>query len=351
MRRRSVFTASAGLATALALPGRASAQGARLVGAGDPVPRLLLNNWGQAAGKDVGATLVYEATNSAEGVAKVSERRVDFGVSGAPLSPARLRDKMLVQFPFALNALAPCVNLPGVQDGALRLTAEAVADLFLGRVTRWNDAKIAESNPGAALPDLAVTPVHRAEPASPTLVFTSYLSRVSEAWRNGPRAGTSVKWPVGQEATGVDGVIKAVKATPGAVTYLGTANALAAGLARTQLRNQSGAFVRPGAASYAAAAAAADWAAPGFAADTIDVGGAGAWPILAPAFALVPTDPAADRLAGALAALRLFDWGFRGGAGEAGKLDFAPLPDAAARSVRETWAAVKGPDGKPIWGA
>jgi phosphate transport system substrate-binding protein len=276
---------------------------------------------------------------------------VDFGACETPLSPGRLRERALVQFPSCFGAMIVAATIPGVARDQLRLTPDVLADIFLGKITNWNDPRVAEHNPDLGLPDLAIVPIYRTDPAGTNYVFTVYLSRVSEAWAAGPRAGTVVRWPEGgKNATGIAGVAKAIKETPGAIGVSNVFTARATELITVQLRNRSGAFVKPDTASFAAAGAAAEWTDRNTA-DAIDTAAPDAWPIVSPTFILLPSNPTADKVDATLGAMTLFDWAFRRGADIARELGYTPLPEAAQASIRRSWDAVRGLDGKPIWEA
>ena len=209
---------------------------------------------------------------------------MDFGGTDTPKRPGMLREQHLIQFPSVLGAVVPYANLPGVQPNQLKLTGELLADLFLGKITKWNDKRLAAENAGLRLPDLPVLPVlpvHRTGSSGTTFILTTYLARVSDAWRDGPRASSTVQWPAGQSADGNSAMAERVKSTPGAVGY-------------TE-------------ASFAKAAEAGDWSAPGFVTDMTDLDVAGAWLIVAPTFALMPSNPAAKKVAASRNTMKFFD--------------------------------------------
>jgi phosphate transport system substrate-binding protein len=351
VQRRHLLIAS-GLAAATPLLGRpALAQQTPITGAGASFPRPVYERWGQAAREAVGVQLNYQSIGSGGGINQITNRTVDFGASDAPLAAAQLAERKLLQFPTVMGSVVLIVNLPGIADNALRLTPDLVADLFLGKVTRWNDARIAEQNKELKLPNLPVAPVYRADASGTTFVFTSYLSRVSEAWKAGPGAATSVQWPGGQGARGNEGVANTVRQTPGGLGYTENAYATVNRLVTTQLRNKAGKFIKPEMPSFLAAAKAADWSAPNFAADLIDLDGEDTWPIVAPTFILLPVNPTPDRLAGSLATMKFFDWAYAHGAEAARRLEYIPLPDSVHAAIRKAWSAVQSPDGKPVWTA
>jgi phosphate transport system substrate-binding protein len=351
VHRRFLLAASALAPAYLSASSLAFAQKPSVQGAGTSFLRPFYMRWGQEAAKEIGFETAYEAASSDQGVARATQRTVDFGACETPLSPARLRERSLVQFPSCFGAMVIAATVPGVQKDQLRLAPDVLADIFLGKIAKWNDPRIAQHNPGLGLPDLPIVPIYRTDPAGTNYVLTVYLSRVSEEWANGPRAGTVVRWPEGgRTAAGIAGVAKAIKETPGAIGCSNTFTARAQELVTVQLRNQAGNFVKPGTESFAAAAAAAEWTRQNTA-DAIDTDGPGAWPIVSPTFILLPSNPAAEKVQATLGAMKLFDWAYRRGADIARELGYTPLPEAAQASIRKSWEAVRGPDGKPIWEA
>jgi phosphate transport system substrate-binding protein len=350
-RRTLLLGTGAALAAPLMIPTRSAlAQQATITGAGASFPRPVYERWGAAAREAAGIALNYQSIGSGGGINQITNRTVDFGASDAPLAEAQLRERSLLQFPTVMGSVVLIVNLPGVADNALRLTPEVVADLFLGNITRWNDPKLAELNRDVRLPNIPVSPAYRADASGTTFVFTTYLARVSDAWKNGPGAGTSVQWPRGQGARGNEGVSNTVRNTPGAIGYTENAYATVNRLVTTQLRNKAGNFVRPTMESFMAAAEQANWNVPGFAADLIDLQGANTWPIVSPTFILLPTNPAADKVEGSRNTMRFFDWAFRNGADAARRLEYIPLPNTVHDQIRAAWASqVKGPNGQALW--
>ena len=351
VNRRSLFALAAGTAAAPMLPRDASAQLATVTGAGASFPRPVYERWGQAAREGAGIQLNYQSIGSGGGINQITNRTVDFGATDAPRTVDQLREANMIQFPTVMGSVVLIVNLPGVADNALRLTPEVLTDIFLGRITRWNDPRLVELNRDLRMPNLPVSPAYRADASGTTFVFTTYLARVSETWKNGPGAATSVQWPVGNGARGNEGVSNAVRNTPGAIGYTENAYATVNRLITTQLRNKSGAFVSPVMASFQAAAATADWSTPAFAADLVDLGGAAAWPIVAPTFILLPINPVADRVMGSRNTMRFFDWAFRNGAEAAQRLEYIPLPASVHATIRASWSAVRDPSGTPVWTA
>ena len=349
IRRRSILLSGAALAlTGPGLVSRALAQdGAQITGAGASFPNPLYQKWGEAAKSKIGLQLNYQSVGSGAGQAQIRNRTVDFGASDAPMTAALLTQNNLLQFPATMGSLVAIVNLPGVTDNQVKLTGDILADIYLGKITKWNDPRIAAHNAGVDLPNLAIAVVYRADGSGTTYVWVSYLSAVSEEWKTKVGAATSVKWPTGNGARGNEGVAAAVRNTRGAIGYVENAYATQNKLTATQLRNKAGNFVEPNAVSFLAGAAAADWNVANFAANLIDTAGPTAWPIVAPTFILIPTNP--TDAARAANVLKFFDWCFKNGDQITKDLEYIPLPDSVKTTVRAAWAQVKTTDGKPIW--
>jgi len=331
----------------LAAAAPALAQTTQITGAGASFPNPVYQRWGEGA-KAAGLQLNYQSVGSGAGVNQIRNRTVDFGASDAPLTPQQLTEGNLLQFPTVMGAVVPIVNIPGVAEDQLRLTGEIIADIYLGKITRWNDARIAEMNAGVTLPALAIAPVYRADSSGTSFVFTSYLAAVSEEWKSRVGAGTSVRWGTGAGARGNEGVAGTVRNTRGGIGYVENAYATQNRLATAQLRNKAGQYVRPTMESFQAAAANANWAVPGMAASIIDQQGATSWPIVSPTFILLPTNP--QDPARATAVMRFFDWAFTNGAAAARELEYIPLPETVQASVRAAWGEVRV-NGQPVWPA
>jgi phosphate transport system substrate-binding protein len=338
-------------ALALALAGcfGAAAEAQQITGAGATFPAPVYSAWGEAAKAGAGIELNYQAIGSGGGQNQILNRTVDFGASDAPMAPDKLESGKLLQFPTVMGAVVPIVNIPGVKPGELKLTDELLAGIYLGKVSKWNDPKIAELNKGVTLPSTAIAPVYRADGSGTTFVFTSYLSAVEPEWKAKVGAATSVKWVVGNGAKGNDGVAALVRQVRGGVGYVEYAYAAKNGLTTTQLRNHSGQFVLPTPETFAAAASQADWAgAKDFAVSLIDLPGDKSWPILSTTFIELPKDP--KDAARSLAVMKFFDWAYSNGAKQATDLEYVPLPATVQDAVRAAWRAeIKGPDGAPVF--
>ncbi|ONG47418.1 phosphate ABC transporter substrate-binding protein PstS [Pseudoroseomonas deserti] len=326
----------------------AVAQQATITGAGASFPNPLYQKWGEAARSAINIQLNYQSVGSGAGQAQIRNRTVDFGASDAPMTAEQLQEHNLLQFPATMGSLVAIVNVPGVEDHKMRLTGEVLADIYLGKITKWNDPRLVEMNPGLSLPNLAIAPVYRADGSGTTFVWVSYLSAVSGDFKTRVGVGTSVRWPSGTGARGNEGVAGTVRNVRGAIGYVEHAYAMQNKLVTTQLRNRAGNYVEPTTAAFQAAAANADWTAPNFAASLIDTQGATSWPIVSPTFILLPRNPTdATR---AQNVMKFFDWAFRSGDATATELDYIPVPEAVENAIRAAWATIQV-DGKPVWPA
>ena len=345
-----------GLAVGLLLAGcgggngdkkEAAASSAQISGAGATFPAPLYAKWAEAQKGQGGPSLNYQAIGSGGGIKQIEASTVAFGASDKPLKPEDLDKNGLVQFPTVMGGVVPVVNLPGVSAGQLKLTGPLLADIFLGKVSKWSDPAIAALNPGAKLPNVPITVVHRSDGSGTSFLFTSYLTAAAPAWGK-VGASDSVAWPAGQGGKGNDGVAAYVKQTPGAIGYVEYAYAKQNNMATALLQNASGAFVAPTATSFAAAAEGADWTkAPGFYLLLLNQPGQNAWPITGATFILMHKSQS-DAASGK-AVLSFFDTAYKSGDEAAQGLDYVPLPAAVKDLVRKSWSAIVGPDGKPVY--
>ena len=349
-RRTLLLGTGAALGAGLVHARGAMAQVPTVTGAGATFPRPLYERW-SAAARDAGVTqLNYQSIGSGGGINQITARTVDFGASDAPLTTEQLTERKLMQFPTVMGSVVLSANLPGVGNNVLKLTPEVIADIFLGKITRWRDPKIVELNRGVPLPNMPLAVAYRADGSGTTWVWTTYLSRISNEWKDGPGAGTSVRWPVGNGARGNEGVSNIIRNSPGTIGYIENAYAVVNRMPTTQIRNKAGNFISPETPAFLATAANADWGVPNFAADTIDLAGATVWPITSPTYILLPVDPPAEKVAGSRNAMRFFDWAYRSGGEIASRLEYIPLPSSAHDQIRAAWGRlVKGPDGASLW--
>ena len=318
------------------------AQAQQITGAGSSFAAPIYGKWAEAAAAPTGVKLNYQSIGSGAGINQINNRTVDFGASDMPVKAADLEAHHLVQFPAVIGGVVIAVNLPGIEANQLKLTAEILAEIYLGKITKWNDDRIVELNRGLTLPNLAIAPVYRADGSGTTFVFTDYLSLVDPTWKSTVGSATSVKWPVGSGGKGNEGVASVVRQVKGGIGYVESAFAEKNHLATTQLRNKAGFFVKPDMESFAAAAASADWSVvQNFAIDLNDEPGEKSWPIESATFVLLPTD--AKDPAQSQAVLKLFDWSFANGAKIATDLLYVPLPQAVQNAIRASWKTqIKG---------
>ena len=336
----------AGLSTA-AVSTAAMAQS--ITGAGSSFAAPLYGVWGEAAKSAIGVDLNYQSIGSGAGQNQVKARTVDFGASDAPVDDDKLAAAKEFQFPTAIGAIVPIVNIPGVANNELKLSGPVLAEIYLGDITNWNDPKIVALNPGVALPDLAIAPVHRADGSGTTYVFTAYLSQVSPEWKSKVGFATSVSWALGAGAKGNEGVAGTVKNVQGGIGYVEYVYVAKNTLTATKLQNASGAYLIATPASFQTAAANADWKhAKNFVANMLNTPGVQSWPIVSATYALLPENP--KDASKSLGVMKFFDYGFAKGADAAGSLYYIPLPVAVENSIRKGWtASIKGPDGAAIW--
>jgi phosphate transport system substrate-binding protein len=351
MKLHSTALASTALAIAMSVAGAIAAAQAQqqITGAGATFPAPVYSAWGEAAKAAIGVELNYQAIGSGGGQNQILNRTVDFGASDAPMAPEKLESGKLLQFPTVMGAVVPIVNIPGVKPAELKLTGEILADIYLGKITKWNDPKLVEMNRGLTLPATAVAPVYRADGSGTTFVFTSYLSAVAPDWKEKVGASTSVKWVVGNGSKGNDGVAATVRQVKGGVGYVEYAYAAKNGLTTTQLRDHDGTFVAPTPETFSAAASNANWAgAKNYAVSIVDQPGKDSWPIVSPTFIELPKDP--KDAARSAAVMKFFDWAYKDGAAMATKLEYVPLPAAVQDAVRSNWRLdIKGPDGAALY--
>jgi phosphate transport system substrate-binding protein len=323
------------LAGGLVAAQQANAQ-TQITGAGSTFAAPIYAKWGDASSATTHISLNYQAIGSGAGINQINNRTVDFGASDMPVAADQLSLHKLMQFPTVIGGVDIIVNIPGVKPNELKLTGPVLADIYLGKITRWNDKEITALNPGLKLPRTAIAPVHRADGSGTTFVFTDYLGMQSAEWKSKVGSSTSVAWPVGAGAKGSDGVAATVKQIPGGIGYDESAYAANNHLTTAQLKNKAGNYVTPTMAAFQAAAASADWSqVQNFAVDLNDQPGAASWPIESATFVLVPTDPKDANQSAAVK--KFFDWAFAHGNDIATSLLYIPLPDSVHNAIRAAW--------------
>ena len=310
----------------------AAAGGGQITGAGSTFVYPVLSAWASDYAKQSGTNVNYQSIGSGGGISQVKAGTVDFGATDQPLASDELATSNLAQFPVVVGGIVPVVNIPGVKPGQLRLTAPVLADIYMGKVKKWNDPAIVKTNPGVNLPAADITPVHRSDGSGTTFNFTHYLSQVSPGWKSGPGEGKTVAWVGGVGGKGNEGVANYVKQIPNSIGYVEYAYVLQSGLNHALLQNAAGNFVEPNAESFSAAADSADWKnAKDFNLVMTNAPGANAYPITASTFILMPKAPK-DKARSA-AAIAFFKYALEHGQDQAKKLDYVPLPDSLVQQI------------------
>ena len=320
----------------------AVAQATDISGAGATFPTPIYSKWADAYKKESGVGLNYQSIGSGGGIKQIKAKTVTFGASDMPLKPDDVKESGLVQFPMIIGGVVPAVNVKGVQPGQLVLDGATIASIYLGEITKWNDAKIKKLNPKLALPDLAIAPIYRSDGSGTNFLFSDYLSKSSPKFQSDVGAATSVQWPAGIGAKGNEGLANMVNNTDGSIGYVEYAYAKQNKMAYAALVNKDGKTVAPNADSFAAAAANADWAhAPAYYLILTNQSGAKSWPITGASFILVYAQP--QDLAATTEALKFFNWAYKSGTQMAAELDYVTLPDSVIKQVRATWKSeIKG---------
>ena len=332
--RKEKWMKLAGLAAAAALS--ASAQAAAITGAGATVPYPIYAKWADAYKKATGVSLNYQSIGSGGGIKQITNRTVDFGASDMPMKPEDLGKHGLMQFPAVMGGVVPVYNLKTIGSGEITLTGQQVADIYLGKIKRWNDPALAGANPGVKLPNQAISVVHRSDGSGTTFIFANYLSKVSDEWKSRVGEGTSVKWPVGVGGKGNEGVANYVGRIDGSIGYVEYAYAKQNKLKVAKMVNRDGNAVLPNEDTFKAAAAGADWAsAPGMALLLTHQPGAQSWPMSGATFILMHTTQAKPE--NAREVLKFFEWSFQNGGQMASELDYVPMPDPVVKMIRSAW--------------
>lgn len=319
---------------------------AEVTGAGASSPRAVYLKWAAAYGKATGNTINYQSIGSGGGIKEVSAKSVDFGASDIPLAESELDKRGLVQFPVLVGAAVPFVNLPDIKPGELRLSGPLLADIFRGRLTRWDDSRIKDLNPGVSLPAMSIVVVRRDDGAGVSYLLTHYLSKVSAEWRDNVGVGSAVQWPVGLGGKGDEGVANFVKRLPGAIGYVEYGYARANQLAFVSMQNRSGAIVQADEKSLAAAAQSAEWAKTGYGEVLSDQPSPDAWPIAGASFIMLQRKT--EKLPQAAAVVKFFEWSYANGAKIALEGGYVPMPKATASQLSGAWQGIKDPSGNTI---
>ena len=320
-----------------------------ITGAGATFPYPIYAKWAEAYKAKTGIGLNYQSIGSGGGIKQIQNKTVDFGASDMPLKPEDLDKDGLLQFPTVIGGDVPVVNLEGVAPGQLKLTGPVLADIYLGKITKWNDPAIAKLNTGVKLSDSEITVVHRSDGSGTTFIWVNYLSKVSPEWKQKVGEGTSVAWPAGVGGKGNEGVASYVQRVKGSIGYVEYAYALQNKMIHAQVQNRDGAFVAPSSETFKAAAAGADWnSVPGMGVILTDQPGKQSWPITGASFILIHKVQEKPEIAKEV--LKFFDWSFENGDKMALDLDYVPIPDPVVKQIKSIWKSqIKDASGKPVY--
>jgi phosphate transport system substrate-binding protein len=322
-----------------------SALAQQITGAGATFPAPLYAKWADAYNKATGVRVNYQSVGSGAGLRQIRGKTVDFGASDMPLTDEELAKDGLVQFPTVIGGVVPVINVAGIDTRQLRLTGQVLGDIYLGKITKWNDPAITALNPGLKLPDAQIAVVRRADGSGTTFIFTNYLSKVNPEWKAKVGDGTAVNWPTGAGGKGNEGVSAFVQRLPNSIGYVEYAYAKQNKLAYALMQNSSGSFVAPEDASFKAAAAGADWNR-SFYQILTNQPGKDAWPITGATFIMMHSKQ--DKPQQATQALRFFDWAFANGDKMSDDLDYVPLPQSVEDMIRQQWGKIADGSGKPV---
>ena len=336
------WTAALGAAV-FSLSSGAMAQ--EITGAGATFPAPIYSKWAADYNKATGVKINYQSIGSGAGIKQIDSKTVDFGASDMPQTDEVLAKKGQIQFPAVIGGTVPVINVKGIAPGQMKLDGQVLGDIYLGKITKWNDAAIKALNPTLALPDVAISPVRRADGSGTTFNFTNYLSRVHPEWKTKVGEGTAVNWPVGAGGKGNEGVAAFVNRLPNSIGYVEYSYVKQNKMTYTLLKNKDGVFVKPDETSFAAAAAGADWNKSFYQLIT-DQPGKNAWPISTATFILMQLKQ--DKPANATEVFKFFSWAYKNGDKAATELDYVPMPDSVIGSIEKAWSKVTDVSGKSV---
>ena len=320
-----------------------TAQAAEITGAGATFPYPIYAKWAEAYNKATGNTLNYQSIGSSGGIRQINNKTVSFGASDAPVKGEDLEKLGQVQFPAIIGGTVPVINLDGFKAGELRITGPVLAEVFMGNITKWNDAKLQALNPGKKLPDQSITVIHRADGSGTTFNWTDYLTVVSPEWEKRVSRGAAVKWPATSSVGGKgnEGVAANVNRIKGSIGYVEYAYVKKNNMNYMLLQNKAGNFVAPDDTTFAAAAAGADWfSVPGMGLSIVNQGGKDTWPVTTASFIIMYKEPADKRASQEV--IKFFDWAFKNGKKLSEDLDYVHLPDRLQADIRSrVWSQIK----------
>ncbi len=321
------------------------AQAQDVTGAGASFPAPLYSKWASDYNKATGVKINYQSVGSGAGIKQIEAKTVDFGASDMPLKDEELKAKGLIQFPTVIGGVVPVVNIKGIAPGQLKLNGQILGDIYLGKITKWDDAAIKALNPGVPLPAEAISPVRRADGSGTSFIFTNYLSKVNAEWKSKVGEGTAVNWPVGAGGKGNEGVAAFVSRLPNSIGYVEYAYVKQNKMTFALMQNSAGVFVAPDDLTFKAAAAGADWA-KSFYQILTNQAGKDSWPLTGATFILM--HKVQDKPAQATASLKFFDWGYKNGDKTADDLDYATMPATVKVAIEKSWAEIKDSSGKSV---
>ncbi len=319
-----------------------------ITGAGATFPYPIYAKWADAYKKQTGASMNYQSIGSGGGIKQITARTVNFGASDMPMKAEDLQKNGLIQFPAIMGGVVPVFKLEGIQPGQLKFTGKLLSDIYMGKITKWNDSAIAQLNPGAKLPDSNITVVHRSDGSGTTFLWTNYLSKVSPEFKAAVGEGTSVKWPAGVGGKGNEGVASYVQKINGSIGYVEYAYAKQNKLSHGQMQNKAGKYVNPDDDTFRSAAAGADWkSVPGMGVVLTDQPGDASWPVTGASFILMHVKQEKPEYGKEV--LKFFDWSFKNGQKMAAELDYVPMPDATIKEIQAAWKQVTDSSGKALY--
>ena len=316
-----------------------------ITGAGASFPAPVYAKWAADYNKATGVKINYQSVGSGAGIKQIDSKTVDFGASDMPQTDEVLKAKGQFQFPTVIGGTVPVINIKGIGPGQMKLDGQVLGDIYLGKITKWNDAAIKALNPGLALPDAAIAPVRRADGSGTTFNFTNYLSRVHPEWKAKVGEGTAVNWPVGAGGKGNEGVAAFVNRLPNSIGYVEYSYVKQNKMTYALMKNHDGVFVAPDDETFKAAAAGADWNKSFYQLIT-DQPGKNAWPISTATFILMHLKQ--DKPANATETFKFFTWAFKNGGKIAADLDYVPMPSNVIGTIEKAWSQVTDAAGKPV---
>ena len=338
-------TSLLGMAAAATLGFAATAQAQDVTGAGASFPAPLYSKWTADYAKAANTKVNYQSVGSSAGMKQIEAKTVDFGATDEPLKDADLKAKGLVQFPTVVGGIVPILNVQGIAPGSLVLNGPTLADIYLGKITKWNDPAIKALNPSLNLPDATIAPVRRADGSGTTFNFTNYLSKVSREWKSKVGEGKAVNWPVGTGGKGNEGVATYVSRLPNAIGYVEYAYVKQNKLNYARMKNAAGQVVTPNEVSFKAATAAANWKS-SFYQILTNQNGRNAWPITSATYIVMHARQ--DKPQNAASVLKFFNWAYANGDKSALALDYVPMPADVKNVIVRSWSKVQDASGKPI---